>query len=53
MRQPIILLPIGATEMEDNVREILSDPEQVEAARQQMLANPAMAEMLGVNKEVF
>jgi hypothetical protein len=35
------------------VSELLGDPEQVEAARQQMLENPAMAKMMGVPMEVL
>lgn len=41
------------TAMQDSMQEILSDPEQVETARQQMLENPGMAEMMGVPKEVL
>jgi len=41
------------TQVNSAVSELLGDPDQVEAARQQMLENPAMAEMLGVPLDVI
>jgi hypothetical protein len=37
----------------DSVQKVLSDPNQIEAARQQFLENPAMAEMLGLPLDVL
>lgn len=47
------LLDGDSSEMTDSVQDILSDPEQVEAARLQFLENPEMAEMLGIPSEIL
>lgn len=36
-----------------SVQDILSSPEQIEAARQQFLSDPQMAEMLGIPDDVL
>lgn len=39
--------------MASSVKKIISDPTQTEAARQQFLNNPGMAEMFGISEEVL
>ena len=36
-----------------SAKKIMSDPDQTEAARQQFLANPGMAEMFGISNDVI
>mmetsp|Transcript_8221 Transcript_8221/g.8222 ORF Transcript_8221/g.8222 Transcript_8221/m.8222 type:complete len:291 (+) Transcript_8221:91-963(+) len=36
-----------------NAKQLLSDPDQTEAARQQFLENPQMAEMFGISEDVI
>jgi hypothetical protein len=37
----------------DNVKKVLGDPSQIEAARQQFLTNPSMAEMFGITEDIL
>lgn len=39
--------------MASSAKKMLSDPDQTEAARQQFLANPGMAEMFGISEDVI
>ena len=47
------LLDGNAESTLQSVQDILSNPEQIEAARQQFLIDPQMAEMLGIPDDVL